>query len=369
MADQSGKPTHTVMKHSLAKALIESGMEHFSGGGIMGAIGGILGMGKSDYNGGPAQNIYKQNFTPQIAGLQDQENAVYNQQQALANALLAQSQGQGPNPVQAQLAQNTGQNMAGQAALMASQRGASANPAAIARLAAMQGANMQQQATGQAATLGAQQQLAAQQALQQQQNNIGGLALNREQLQQQSLAQQNSAVNQGNATNAQVASQNASSKNQMLGSLLQAGGTIVGGIYGGPAGAALGNAAGSAIGGALEGGSGDSTTGGGASPQAVWKGGAIKPMLDGGPVPGKAPVAGDNEKNDIEPALLSPGEVVLPRSVTQSPDAVKKAAEFMAHLQATKPQKKGYGGVIESKKTLEDRVKHLEKLCMGGRMK
>ena len=67
------------------------------------------------------------------------------------------------------------------------------------------------------------------------------------------------------------------------------------------------------------------------------------------------------------PAVLSPGEVVIPRSVMNSKDPVKgaadfvrqllkdkgedgdndKASEFLRHL---KPQKKGYGGIIESRK-------------------
>lgn len=50
----------------------------------------------------------------------------------------------------------------------------------------------------------------------------------------------------------------------------------------------------------------------------------------GGAVPGKAPIRGDNAKNDTVPAMLSPGEIVLPRSVTQSKDPVKAAADFVA---------------------------------------
>lgn len=42
----------------------------------------------------------------------------------------------------------------------------------------------------------------------------------------------------------------------------------------------------------------------------------------GGQVPGVAPVSGDSPKNDIIPAKLSPGEVVLPRSVVAQPNSV-----------------------------------------------
>lgn len=86
-------------------------------------------------------------------GLQNQSN-VYNQLQGVAS-------GTGPNPAQAMLNQATGANVAQQAALMAGQRGSSANPALIARQAAMQGANLQQQAIGQGATMQAQQALNA----------------------------------------------------------------------------------------------------------------------------------------------------------------------------------------------------------------
>lgn len=89
-----------------------------------------------------------------------------NQQSALSQMYLNQAQGIGPNPAQAALNQNTGANVAQQAALQASQRGASANAGLIAREAGQQGAAIQQQAVGQAATQQAQQQLAAEQNLQ-----------------------------------------------------------------------------------------------------------------------------------------------------------------------------------------------------------
>lgn len=107
-------------------------------------------------------------------GLQNQSN-VYNQMQGVAN-------GTGPNPAQAALNQATQANVANQAALMAGQRGSSANPALAARQAAMQGANIQQQAAGQGATMQANQSLNAL-------NQMGGLATNQ-------------ANQQANATNA-----------------------------------------------------------------------------------------------------------------------------------------------------------------------
>lgn len=93
------------------------------------------------------------NALGQQNGISNQTN-VYNQLQGVVN-------GTGPNPAQAMLAQQTGANVANQSALMAGQRGASANAGLLARQAAQQGAATQQQAAGQGATLQAQQSLNA----------------------------------------------------------------------------------------------------------------------------------------------------------------------------------------------------------------
>lgn len=101
---------------------------------------------------------------PQASNAVENQNKVAAQQEAM-------TRGEGPNPAANQLAQAAGANVANQAALMAGQRGAAANPALLARQAAMQGANIQQQAAGEAATLGAEQQIAAQ-------NNLADLSNN-----------------------------------------------------------------------------------------------------------------------------------------------------------------------------------------------
>lgn len=53
-------------------------------------------------------------------------------------------------------------------------------------------------------------------------------------------------------------------------------------------------------------------------------------------VPGKASVKGDSLKNDTVPAKLSPGEVIIPRSVMQSSDPAGNAAKFVAAVMAKK---------------------------------
>lgn len=52
----------------------------------------------------------------------------------------------------------------------------------------------------------------------------------------------------------------------------------------------------------------------------------------GGGVPGRAHVMGNSLRNDTVPAMLSPGEIVLPRSVTEAADSPKKAAAFVAAI-------------------------------------
>lgn len=112
-------------------------------------------------------------------GVQNQSN-VFNQQQGVAN-------GTGPNPAQNMLNQSTGANVANQAALMAGQRGSGANAGLIARQAAQQGANTQQQSAGQAATMQSQQQLGAL-------NQLGSLATNQVQQNQNAVAGYNQAA-------------------------------------------------------------------------------------------------------------------------------------------------------------------------------
>ncbi len=54
---------------------------------------------------------------------------------------------------------------------------------------------------------------------------------------------------------------------------------------------------------------------------------------NGGRVDGRPLVKGDHPANDIIPALLSPGEIVIPRSIAQADDAPEKAAAFVRALQ------------------------------------
>lgn len=65
-------------------------------------------------------------------------------------------------------------------------------------------------------------------------------------------------------------------------------------------------------------------------------GGALKA---GGHVPGKAAIKGDDTKNDTVDARLSPGEIVIPRSIAQGPNAPQRSAEFVRQVLAKKGKK------------------------------
>lgn len=368
-----------VMNSALAKALIEAGVTHFDDGGAVGPaptssgdagfLGDLFGQSKYSANLAPLQTT---NFQPMIGGAYGNYGNVLTQQQALAQALMARANGQAPSPAAAALNQATGANVANTAATMANARGASANPGMIARLAAEQGANTEQQAAGQAATLQAQEQLNAEGAAGNLYNQMQGA---NEGVMGTAVGGQN-AQNNANIANygmVQGINSGVAEKNAQNGSL----GGILGGITSG-----IGQAAG-----------GLSKMFPAAAAVAAAKGGEIpeksrielpdhlhklasiyhpdfsrgvRDFRAGGPVPGRAAVQGDSARNDTVPALLSPGEEVLPRSVTQAQNAPARAAEFVRHLQKKKEAQTGYSKVAESKKSLQERVARLEKLCMGG---
>ena len=243
-----------------------------------------------------------------IAAAQQQQRANMAGQQALAQQLQAQAMGVGPSVAQEALKQAMNRGTKQTTAAMASQKGI--NPALAQRMAADIGAQGMQETAAQGAQLRAQEQLGAQGAL-------GGLY---GQMGQQALTAQGqmlAAQQAQNQINAGVEAQNAANI---------AG--LVGGVF---------NAAGSAA-----------TMG-------------MMRKAHGGKIEGKAKVPGDSQANDTVPAMLSPGEIVIPRSKASDP---AKAKEFVDGL--LKSDKKGgdddmsYGKVLEAHRKLQARVKELE---------
>lgn len=219
------------------------------------------------------------------------QSSVFAQQQALANQLGAQSRGEGPNPANAQLAQATGRNVEQQAALMGSQRGASANAGLMARQASMRGGDIQQQAAGQAATMNAQQQLAAQSALQQQQSMMGGMAT-------QQVGQQAGAISNYNqfAQNQNSAYLNAlAQRNAANVGMQQNINTTMGGIAGinaqGQWQTTGGLMKGLSSAASMMGGGGGGGGAAGAAPAAMAHGGMVHKYAIGGEVPPQSFVA------------------------------------------------------------------------------
>lgn len=266
-------------------------------------------------------SIFQQkDFAEQLAnqaGLQKQ-TSVFAQQQDLANQLQGIGNGTGPNPAMAQLNQQTGRNVANQAALMAGQRGGSANTGLLARQAANQGANLQQQAVGQGATLQAQQQLAALQQLQNQQSSMGNMANTLVNQRQAAITgyNQNTLQNQANtyglqsninSTNAGIAGGNQAAQGNILGGLAGGVGSAFGMLGGGGGGIAASGGT------AMAGGAGDAIGGmADAGTMVAAQGGMIpKKMAEGG-MPDANPLTPDIPNKEV--AVLDQPQLQGPKS-------------------------------------------------------
>jgi hypothetical protein len=296
-----------------------SAIGNLFGGSKLGADFEASGINADQLNQSIAQNTgayQQQNDLAQALASQGQQGM--QAQSGLAQALQAQAMGMGPNPAAAQLANQTGNNIASQAALMAGQRGAGSNVGLMARQAAQQGGAIQQNAVGQNAVLQAQQQLAAQKQLQ-------DLAASQ-------IGQQTNAV--GNLNNFALQNQG-----QMFN--MQANQNQVN------AGMAAGNAANTAgaIGGLINAAGGAATMGA---------------KFDGGIIEGEPKHDYDTPKNDTVPTLLTPKEIVLPLSVTQAKDAPEKARAFVEAI-LKKEGKSGGSEHDDFKKALKEAIKSRKK--------
>ncbi len=233
----------------------------------MGAVGGLLGLnggaGGTGFQGPSGANITNPVTGEQLSNAYTgAQGAMTGQQDLLAalqrqNGLGNQSQvygqlqgianGTGPNPAQAMLNQATGQNVANQAALMAGQRGAGSNVGLMARQAGMQGAGIQQNAAGQAATMQANQSLnainqAGQMANAQAGNQIGQTNANTQaqQAEQQALLGAHGNYNSAqagsqasvNAGNAALANTSMQGQQGMIGGLLNGAGVGIKTLFG-----------------------------------------------------------------------------------------------------------------------------------------
>lgn len=273
--------------------------------------------------------ITTQDFAKAIQQSQGGFNQNQMDQATLAKALLAQSQGAGPNPALDQLHQTTDQNVAQANSLIASQRGL--NPALAARAMARDTAEANQQATGQAAVMRANQQLSAEGALSGLYGQMGSQQIQNQGVLQGAQANQNNAINTGTLGTGQLNEQSAAQNNAINAAVAQSNSDRNASFWGGVINAGAGAAA-----------------------------HAATAMSTGGEVPGKASVPGDSLANDKVPAVLSPGEIVIPRSHAKDPESAKS---FIDAIMASKGDDgaPGYAKVLRARKTHEERMADLSK--------
>lgn len=242
------------------------------GGSFLGQAGSFLGMGGADA-------VNTQGFAPS------------GQEMAFTNALMGQYMGTGgPSAAALQMQQGLGMANNNAMALAASQRGI--NPALAAMQAQKAQAMNDQNVTAQSGIMRAQEQMNAA-------NTLGGM-----------YSSQRQSAGEGNKLSEAANQASYKRKNDMLSSVGAAFGMAEGGMAGAPPQVAK----------LME-----KFGGGGEDPFAQFL------SLDsGGKVPGHAPAPGDSSQNDVVPAMLSPGEMVVPRSVvSQGPEAIAHFARTL----------------------------------------
>jgi hypothetical protein len=275
------------------------------------------------------------------------------EQAALADALRAQAEGRGLSLAQLQYRQALEGAQAAAASQLASARGLS--PAQAQRLMLQQQAGMRAQAASQSAQLRLQEQQAAQAAL----GNLLG-----QRRQQELLGGQLAAGLYGTAgglgTQQAISQAELDQRSQQmamgLGQQQQARETQAAGSLTG-AGAAFGQTLMEAS--RKSGGQGTAPAVTPATPSGRARGGTAPREI-----PGKAKYKGDTRSNDTVPALLSPGEIVLPRSVAQAEDAPERAKDFVSAIKKQKrPSPKAWAQAVARLNELEARLNAMEALA------
>ena len=303
--------------------------------------------------GGPQTGTAFRGAEAETFGALASSRGVGAEQAALAEALRAQAEGRGLSLAQLQYRQALEGAQAAAASQLASARGLS--PAQAQRLMLQQQAGMRAQAASQSAQLRLQEQQAAQAALgnlltqRRQQELLGGQLASslygtagdigtRQAIAQAELSQRAAGMAMG-AGQAEQARQQ------------QAAGSAAG------AGAAFGQTL-------MQAGKRGSQQlvpeGEGLNVPLVARGRQITPRE----IPGKAKYKGDTRSNDTVPALLSPGEIVLPRTVAQSEDAPDKAKKFVQAIKKQKrPSPKAWAEAVARLNELESRLNAMEALA------
>lgn len=246
------------------------------------------------------------------------DTANYDKDRGNQNDLMAmykaQAAGTGPSMAQGLLQQATDQNINQAMALGAAQQGQGMGYAGALRNIADASASARQTGAGQAALLKNQEML-------QGQNQLGGLLSG---MAGQDLGLANAQANLGlgyDTLNSGIQLQN---RDRL--------GNIAGGLGQGITSAAGMQKAGQTAG---------------------QVGQVAAAMSSGGVV--------DSPANDTVPAMLSPGEIVVPASIAQSPDAEERSAEFVAEVRGGDGPSAGPGAHLSKISALEKRIAALER--------
>jgi hypothetical protein len=260
------------------------------------------------------------------------------QQAELAAALKAQMEGRGPSLAAMQYARALEASQAAAASQLASARGLS--PAQAQRLLMTQQAAARQAAAGKSAELRLQEQQAAQAMLgtalaqQRQLSLLGG----------QAAGQLGASAGQLGLSQQQMEQQRLLQESQLKREEEAATERLITGLVTAPLSA---------------------LTGGLAQPRAPAAPAVPpSPRSKGGEIKGRAKFDGDTRSNDTVPALLSPGEIVLPRTIAQHEKAPEKAKKFVEAIKSKKkPGVKDYVAALSRIEELESRLNALETLA------
>jgi hypothetical protein len=303
----------------------------------MGGLPGVLGLGGGNNGTGqaaPGTTAANPGLTAQqqlLQQLQQQQglanqNQVFNQEEGVAN-------GTGPNAAQAQYKTNVQQLAGQQAGAIGSIGGIS--PAQKAYMIAQQGGGAMQNAAGTGAAVQAQQQQAAM-------NAAGGIANNQagnqvtatDQAAKAGVAMQ-SNINAGNTSLANTTMQG---QQGLLGGALNGAGAVLGLAHGGsvPCSFVHRMSGGGPVNAMVS--PGEMYLTPGQADEVTHGQGASKVWNQATKFPGTAAVAGDSKKNDVVPASLPPGGVVIPRTVVNK-GSKEAAVKFVKASLAKKGKK------------------------------
>lgn len=295
------------------------------------SIGSVFGLGGGG-GAGPKLDRSAFDISKQAKEYEDrlkqQAAATEQQNKALTEALSQQARGEGPlagAAMRAAASRNLAQTLA------AAQSTPGASPLAarqIMQLRGQQGRDLAQ--------LGLQERLASQEALGGQlaraaetgrADIMGGFGIAKSP--QEMMADYEKMRFQADlAKQQQIKQQQAGIGSALLGAAGTIGGTMIGGPLGGAIGGSLG---GQPIKGAQY---------------------AVKPEAYGNVIPGKAKKEGDKIENDVELRRLSPGEMVVPRTVVEEgPKKIEKFAKKLLELEKENPSPvNGYAALVALKK-------------------